>query len=78
VLVVSKMVLFKHFKCEAKGEKGIHLPAENGPSFSGATINHNKKEANEAVAETIKLKGKCNPYLRSVDDTKKVEIASIL
>ena len=33
------------------------------------------KEANQAVAKTIKLQGKRNPYLRSVDNKKKAEIA---
>jgi len=68
------MALFKYFKREAKEEKGIHLPAENGP-LSQVLPPTIIKEANQAGAKTIKLQGKRNPYLCSVDDTKKAEIA---
>ena len=69
-----KMALFKYFKLKAKEEKDIHLPAENGP-LSQVLPPIIIKEANQAVAKTIKLQGKRNPYLHSVDDTKKAEIA---
>ena len=55
--------LFKYFKRE---EKGMHLPAESSPLsevLSPIVI----KEANQALAKKIKLQGKRNPYLRSVD-----------
>jgi len=63
----------KCFKCEAKGEKNINLPAESGP-ISQILPPIVIKEDKQAVAKMIKLQGKCNPYLRLVDNTKKVEI----
>jgi len=68
------MVLFKYFKYEAKGEKNIHLLAENSP-LSQVSPFIVIKEANQAVTKTIKLQGKHNPYLHSVDNTKMAEIA---
>jgi len=58
------------FPGEAKGEKGNHLLAENGP-LAQVLPPIAIKEANKAVAKTIKLQGKRNPYLRSVNNTKK-------
>ena len=54
------MTLFKYFKREAKGEKGIHLPVENSP-FPQVLPLIVIKDANETVEKTIKLQGKRNP-----------------
>jgi len=71
------MGLFKYIQREAKEEKDIHLPAENGPLFQvlpPIVI----KEANQAVAETIKHQGKRNPYLCSVEGTKEQSTLCIM
>ena len=49
-LCQCSMALFKYFKHEAKVEKGIHLPVENGP-LSEVLAPIMIKEANQAVAD---------------------------
>ena len=68
------MALFKYFKHEMKGEKNIHLPAENGP-LSQVLPPIVIKEANQAVAKTIKFQGSVICILVQWTMQKKVEIA---
>ena len=67
--------LFKYLKrVDSKGDKDIRLPVENGP-LSQVISPLIIKEANKAVSDAIKEKGKRNPYLKSVTPEKKAQIA---